>query len=113
MATVTTLDNDTLVENILKEYASIPYAVGKVEHHLIIDKPHHRYLLLTLGWEGKKRVHYAVVDVELRAEKIWIHRDGTEDGIAVDLERAGIPKNCIVLAWHPEEVRHLTEYAVK
>lgn len=113
MATTATLDNSTLVENILKEYASIPYAVGKLEQHLVIDKPQQRYLLLTLGWEGKKRVHSAVVDVEIRGDKFWIHRDGTEGGIALDLEKAGIPKNRIVLAWQPEEVRHLTEYAVR
>lgn len=113
MAAATTLDNSTIVENMLRDYASIPYAVGKLEQHIVIDESHNRYLLLTVGWEGKKRIHYVLVDVEIRGDKFWIHYDGTEDGIATDLERAGIPKNRIVLAWHPEEVRHLTEYAVK
>jgi XisI protein len=113
MATATALDNGTLIEHILKEYASIPYATGNLEHHMVVDKPHNRYLLLTVGWDSKKRIHHAVIDVELRGDKFWIHYDGTEEGIAYDLEQAGIPKERIVLAWHPEEVRQHTGYAVK
>jgi hypothetical protein len=41
-----------------------------------------------------------------------IHEDGLEDGIASDLVRAGIPKDKIVLGFHPPEVRPYTEFAV-
>jgi hypothetical protein len=45
--------------------------------------------------------------------KVWIQRDGTEDGIADELEAAGIPRSDIVLAFHPEKDRALIpEYAV-
>jgi hypothetical protein len=44
--------------------------------------------------------------------KCWIQRDGTETGIAHDLEAAGIPKDRIVLGFRPPEVRPLTGYAV-
>lgn len=44
--------------------------------------------------------------------KIWIQRDGTEEGIAADLERAGIPKEHIVLGFRPPELRPYTGYAV-
>lgn len=113
MATTIPLTDKDLLENILKDYASIPYAHGDLQLQFLTDPNNHRYLLLTMGWDGERRVHHILGDVELRGDKFWIHRDGTEDGIATDLERAGIPKNRIVLAWHPEEVRHLTEYAVK
>lgn len=43
---------------------------------------------------------------------MWIQRDGTEDGIALDLENAGIPKDHIVLGFKPPEVRPMTGYAV-
>ena len=52
-------------------------------------------------------VHLDIID-----GKIWIQRDGTEDGIATDLEAAGIPKSDIVLAFHPQRLRKYTEYAV-
>jgi hypothetical protein len=51
-------------------------------------------------------VHIEVID-----GKIWIQEDGIEHGIVTDLERAGIPKNDIVLGFQPPDVRPLTEYA--
>lgn len=50
--------------------------------------------------------------IDLIDGKIWTQRDGTEDGIAADLERAGIPKEDIVLGFRPPELRPYTGYAV-
>lgn len=102
-----------LIEKILNEYASIPYAHGNLEAQTIFDRDKGRYLLLTLGWDGHKRVHGVIVDVELRGGKFWIHQDGTEVGIAKELELNGIPKDHIVLAWLPESARKYSEFAVK
>jgi hypothetical protein len=44
--------------------------------------------------------------------KIWIPRDSTEYGIANELVNAGIPKNQIVLAFQPADIREYTEFAV-
>jgi hypothetical protein len=114
VATAPTLDKDAeLIEQILREYASIPYADRRLEAKTVFDRESKRFLKLTVGWDGSRQVHGVVVDVELRDGKFWLHRDGTEDGIATDLEQAGIPKNRIVLAWMPEDHRKYTEYAVK
>lgn len=51
--------------------------------------------------------------LEIIGDKIWIHEDGLEDGIATDLLRAGISKSQIVLGFHPPEVRPYTEFAVR
>ncbi|HBE18585.1 MAG TPA: hypothetical protein DEG17_19330 [Cyanobacteria bacterium UBA11149] len=56
----------------------------------------------------------------MRNDKIWIHYDGIEDGITNELVAAGVPKERIVLAFHPPQVREHTgmpwrslfEYAV-
>jgi XisI protein len=118
MATQSTLNNQTtpdkvkLIEQILHDYARIPYAHGDLHMQTVFDREAQRFLLLTLGWNGIHRVHHVVVDVELRGETFWIHRDRTEDGIATDLEQAGIPKEQIVLAWHSERERVYTGYAV-
>jgi hypothetical protein len=40
------------------------------------------------------------VYVRIRDRKFWIEEDWTEDGIATDLVRAGVPKEDIVLAFH-------------
>ena len=49
---------------------------------------------------------------DIKGSKVWIQHDGTEDGIAYELEAAGIPKERIVLAYRSLERRKLTEYAI-
>jgi len=43
--------------------------------------------------------------------KFWIEEDWTEDGIAADLVRAGVPKEDIVLAFHEPGRRQYTDFA--
>ncbi len=43
--------------------------------------------------------------------KVWIQRDGTQEGIALELEEAGIPKEAIVLGFKRPELRPYTDYA--
>ncbi|MCA1990901.1 MAG: XisI protein [Coleofasciculus sp. S288] len=101
-----------IIYKILHEYFQIPYSYGDLQRRLIVSEDHTNYLLLTLGWQQNKRVHGCLVHIEIINDKIWIHRDGTEDGIANDLVAAGIPKDRIVLAFHPPEIRPHTEFAV-
>jgi len=69
-------------------------------------------LLVIVGWEGVKRVHGCLIHLEIIAGKIWIQRDGTEDGIANDLLQYGIRKDQIVLGFRDPEMRQYTEFAV-
>jgi len=50
--------------------------------------------------------------VEIKDDKIWIERDGTEIGVASELVAAGVPKQDIVLAFHAPYKRQFTEFAV-
>ena len=99
------------IENILTDYARIPYRYGEIKHEIIINRQNDSYLLMTVGWSGQKRIHYCLLHLDIIEGKIWIQRDGTEDGIANELVAAGIPKDKIVLAFHPPEVRQYTEFA--
>ncbi len=69
-------------------------------------------MLITQGWENDVRVHGCLVDIEIIDGKIWIQRDGTEDGIANELVLAGVPKDDIVIGFQPPELRQFVEYAV-
>ena len=69
-------------------------------------------MLVHEGWENNRRVHGCIVHAEIRDAKIWIHYDGIEDGITEELVAAGVPKDCIVLAFHPPQVREHTGYAI-
>ncbi len=52
------------------------------------------------------------VYVRIRDGKFWIEEDWTEDGIANDLVRAGVPKEDIVLAFHEPKMRQYTDFAL-
>ncbi len=107
-----TVDNyREIIERVLTEYAQLPYSYGEIERQTVFDRERDHYLLLSVGWD-KSRVHGCLVHLDIINEKIWIQRDGTEDGIAYDLEAAGVPKNHIVLAFRPAKLRPYTEYAV-
>ena len=100
-----------LIQKILAEYAAIPYSHGQIVQQTVFDTQRDHYLLVNVGWDDR-RVHGCLVHVDLVDGKFWIQRDGTEEGIATDLEAAGVPREHIVLAWHRPEVRKHTGYAV-
>ena len=100
------------VEKILTDYAAIPYSYGDIQQDVIINHDRTHFLLFNEGWHGKRRVHGVVTHVEIRDGKIWIHFDGIEEGITDELVAAGVPKDQIVLAFHPSDMRKHTGYAI-
>ena len=108
------MDLRTVVEQVILDYASIPYAYEPdLVQFPVFDPEHGHYLLMVAGWGAdRERVHYTLIHVMLRGDTVWIEHDGTEEGIAADFERAGISRDRIVLAFHPPELRAHTGYAV-
>ncbi|MGC1247973.1 MAG: element excision factor XisI family protein, partial [Spirulinaceae cyanobacterium] len=53
---------------------------------------HKHFLLMDEGWQKGLRMYGVIVHAEIRGEKIWLHRDGLEDGITPELLEAGISK---------------------
>jgi len=78
----------------------------------VFDDERGHYLLLKTGWAKGRRVRGMTLFVRLREGKIWVEEDWTEEGIATDLVRAGVPPTDIVLAFHPPEARATTAFAV-
>ena len=100
-----------IIRDVLSQYLDIRYANGKISNEAIFDPANDRYLIISVGWDGVKRIHGALIHVDISDGKVWVQRDGTEQGIARELVAAGIPKDQIVLGFHPAEVRPHTEYA--
>jgi hypothetical protein len=101
-----------ILERILQYYADLPYRYGDVITYVIVSNDRNHFMLINEGWEGEQRVHGCIVHAEIRNDKIWIHYDGIEDGITKELVGAGVPKDHIVLAFHPPQVREYTGYAL-
>jgi hypothetical protein len=101
-----------IIQKILEDYAAFLGQEDGIQQELIFDRERDRYLLLETGWHNRKRIYGSFLHLDIIDNKVWIQHDGTEDGIAYELEAAGIPKGHIVLAFKSLERRKLTEYAV-
>jgi XisI protein len=101
-----------IVRRVLTELASIPYSHGQMKSDPVFDRESDRYLVVTEGWDGKRRMHGVVAHIDIINGKIWVQGDNTNIGIVRELEEAGVPKQDIVLGFRHPDVRPLTEYAV-
>ncbi|AFY50553.1 XisI protein [Nostoc sp. PCC 7524] len=103
-----------LIKQILTEYDKISSQVPDpdIDEVLMFDDQRSQYLWFNIGWKNDKRVEAISVYVRIKNQKIYIEEDWTEEGIATDLLREGVPKEDIVLAFHDPETRKLTEFAV-
>jgi hypothetical protein len=91
-----------VIEKVLSDYASIPYAHGDVVTQTVFDRASDHYLLMIVGSENRRRVHGCLVHIDRIDDKIWIQADGTERGMAPALVRGGIPPERIMLAFSSE-----------
>ncbi|CAN1213396.1 XisI protein [Tumidithrix helvetica PCC 7403] len=85
----------------------------EVEAQTIFDVERDRYQLVYVGWKRNGiRDYGCLLHLDIKDGKIWIQYDGTEDGIAYELLKLGVPNQDIVLGFQPARVRSDTEFAV-
>ena len=101
-----------LIQQVLSEHNKYKPSYGEVEQFTICDFNGDHYQLITIGWEGDRRIFSCLIHIDIKDEKIWIQHDGTESGVANELVELGIPKQNIVLGYHDPNARKLTEFAV-
>lgn len=101
----------TAVRELIQKYAQFTPAKGDVQIEVIFDESNDHYELMYAGWNGPYRIHGSVLHIDIRDGKVWIQHDGTEDGVAEELVQAGVPREHIVLAFKPPEVRPYTDFA--
>jgi hypothetical protein len=101
-----------LLRRLIEDYASTRPAHGEIETEAIIDSRRDHYEVTHMGWLRDERVHGSVIHVDIIDGKIWVQYDGTDRPIAEELVAAGVPREDIVLAFHPAEMRQYTGYGV-
>ena len=102
-----------IIRNTLAPLAQTRFSSPDIVNEAVFDTAQDHYLIVTAGWEGmSKRIYFNLVHLDIINGKVWIQYDGTEAGVGYALEAAGIPKEDIVPAFHPENVRPLTGYGV-
>jgi hypothetical protein len=111
MDLVSPIDYREIIKQIIGQYADLKPSYGDVQVEAIYDEKTDHYELIYAGWDGPRRIHGSVIHVDIRDGLIWIQHDGTEAGIADELIAAGIPRERIVLAFHPPRQRKHTPFA--
>lgn len=115
-----TSKNRKIIEKLLSRYveylrgSNLPVQPGteSTNHELILEKKNDHYLLVETGWLEEKRIYDVLIHIDIINEKIWIQRDGTEEGIADELVTMGVRTEQIVLAYKSLPRRQITEFAV-
>jgi hypothetical protein len=100
------------IVTLLRDMAEAITTDAQVETIIITDYEHDHYQLVFLGWEGEERIFDTAVYIRIRDSKIWIEQNTTPDRIGEQLLAAGISPKQIVLGFQPQELRHLTDFAV-
>jgi hypothetical protein len=97
---------------VIEQYAAWRPSHGQIDSEAIVDPEKDHYEVVHVGWDQERRVHGSVIHLDIIDGKVWIQHDGTDRPVAEELLAAGIPREDIVLAFHPARVRHLTGFAV-
>jgi hypothetical protein len=106
------LDYAEISKRVLKDHFNFYQRLGFSAIRPLFDDVQQSYMLLDIGWYGKKYIHNATIHLEVINGKVWVQHDDTEAGVALKLLEHGVPREDIVLGFQPPEMRQYTEFAV-
>lgn len=101
-----------IIENIITEYASVPYTNSPLETFTVFDRKNDHYMMMIMGHENNAWVHACIIHICIKNNKCWLMRDNTDAVIADELLLEGVPATDIVIGFQPEYRRHLTGLAI-
>ena len=99
------------VEEVIRRHGQYRPTYGDVEVQMVFDREGHHYQLLNVGWDRQRRIWGCLLHIDIKDGKIWIERDGTQEGVANELVEMGVSKQDIVLAFHAPYKRPYTGFA--
>ena len=99
------------IQEVLVDHNQYKSSYGDLDQSTVFDQQNDHYQIVTVGWEGDRRIFSCLVHIDIKNEKLWIQHDGAEVGIANELIDLGVPKQSIVLGYHDPDARQLTEFA--
>jgi len=100
------------IQAVFIEWEELPRIPSHWKIVSVQDRMHDRYTLQHVDFAKNRYDINLLAYLEIRDGKIWILTDNTEEGIATDLVRVGIPKQQIVLGFYSPALREVGEFAV-
>jgi hypothetical protein len=96
---------------LLQEYNQYRSDDEEIDQDVIFDTERDHYQVMSIGWQGKRRIHHAVIHIDIKGDKVWVQHDSTDAEIANELVERGIPQTQIVLGFQPAHRRQYTGFA--
>jgi XisI protein len=62
------------IQTLLTDYVATPISNGEIESQTIFDTQQDRYQVMNVGWDKHRRVHGCVLHLDIKNEKIWVHK---------------------------------------
>ncbi|MEO0771029.1 MAG: XisI protein [Cyanobacteria bacterium J06649_4] len=100
-----------IVQDFLKKYAAIPVANGDIESYTAFDISGDHYQVMSVGWDGNRRVYGCVIHLDIKDGKVWLQQNSTEIRVAHELMALGVLREDIVLGFQAPALRQYTEFA--
>lgn len=100
-----------IIQDFLKDYASTPIANGEIESYTVFDVPRDHYQVMSVGWDGNRRVYGCVMHLDIKDGKVWLQQNSTEVRVAYELMAMGVLQEDIVLGFQLPALRQYTEFA--
>jgi XisI protein len=101
-----------VIQGVLENRSKIKPSYGDIERFTAFVTQNEHYQVLSVGWEGHRRIYGCLIHIDIKDGKIWIQYDGTEDGVANELVELGVPKLDVVLAYQSPYARQYTDFAI-
>ncbi len=101
-----------VVMDTLEAYHKSGVTPSHVEEQVIFDTKNDHYQIKAVGWNGDRRIFFCIHQMDIKDGKIWVQENSTDFDIVLELEKKGVPKSDIVLAFHAPSMRKYTGYAV-
>lgn len=88
-----------IIRQVLTDYAQRMSRLTSVQLLPVCDPTHDQYLLVSLGWQNRRREHAIVFHAQLRNGQLFIEEDRTEEGLGKLLAEAGVADEDIRPVW--------------
>ncbi len=100
------------IQEMLESWVSQGPVKEGVESQLLMDTHRDHYQWMRVGWNGSQRVYHIVMHLDIKAGKVWIQQNMTDEDIAQVLMEAGVAREDIVLGLQPAYKRGLLGFAM-
>ena len=104
----------TYLQDLVRRWDEFNSSVNSdyLQHSLILDDTHQRYLLGRYGWMDGKYTYAIAIHIDIIDDRVWIQRNSTEEEIVDTLADHGIPSHEVVLGFISPDLRKLYAYGL-